>query len=61
MGEHASRVVSFFSTVRTFGTAADVTLAEPAIEAFFPADEETDEFRARRVGRVLAQQQSSRS
>jgi transcriptional regulator with XRE-family HTH domain len=33
--------LSFFSTVTTFGTAADVTLAELTIEAFYPADEET--------------------
>jgi transcriptional regulator with XRE-family HTH domain len=33
--------LSFFSTVTTFGTAADVTLAELAVEAFYPADAET--------------------
>ena len=33
----------FFSTVATFGTAIDVTLAELSIEAFFPADAETAE------------------
>jgi MmyB-like transcription regulator ligand binding domain len=33
--------LSFFSTVTTFGTAVDVTLAELSIEAFFPADAET--------------------
>jgi len=38
---YGNRVLSFFSTVTTFGTAADVTLAELAIEAFFPADDET--------------------
>jgi len=31
----------FFSTVATFGTAVDITLAELSIEAFFPADAET--------------------
>jgi hypothetical protein len=31
----------FFSTIATFGTALDVTLAELAIESFFPADAET--------------------
>jgi hypothetical protein len=31
----------FFSTITTFGTPADVTLAELAIEAFYPADDET--------------------
>jgi transcriptional regulator with XRE-family HTH domain len=35
------RELSFFSTIATFGTAVDITLAELAIEAFFPADEKT--------------------
>jgi transcriptional regulator with XRE-family HTH domain len=30
--------LSFFSTVSTFGTALDITVAELSIEAFFPAD-----------------------
>jgi transcriptional regulator with XRE-family HTH domain len=30
-----------FSTIATFGTAIDITVAELAIEAFFPADAET--------------------
>src|SRR3954471_6243874 len=33
--------LSFFSTIARFGTALDVTVAELAIESFFPADEET--------------------
>lgn len=33
--------LSFFSTVATFGTALDITLAELSIESFFPADERT--------------------
>jgi transcriptional regulator with XRE-family HTH domain len=33
--------LSFFSTVATFGTAVDVTVAELSIESFFPADERT--------------------
>jgi transcriptional regulator with XRE-family HTH domain len=33
--------LSFFSTLATFGTALDVTVAELSIEAFFPADEQT--------------------
>lgn len=33
--------LSFFSTVTTFGTAADVTLSELTVEAFYPADPET--------------------
>jgi transcriptional regulator with XRE-family HTH domain len=36
--------LSFFSTVATFGTAVDITLAELAIEAFFPADEATSAY-----------------
>jgi transcriptional regulator with XRE-family HTH domain len=38
---HGEGRLSFFSTVTTFGTAADVTLAELSVEAFYPADEET--------------------
>ncbi len=34
-------VLSFFSTIATFGTPADITLDELAIEAFFPADDTT--------------------
>jgi transcriptional regulator with XRE-family HTH domain len=30
--------LSFFSTLATFGTAVDITIAELAIESFFPAD-----------------------
>jgi transcriptional regulator with XRE-family HTH domain len=33
--------LSFFSTVATFGTAVDITVAELAIESFFPADDAT--------------------
>ena len=35
------RELAFFSTVTTFGTPLDVTVAELAIESFFPADPET--------------------
>jgi transcriptional regulator with XRE-family HTH domain len=38
---HGSGELTFFSTVTTFGTPLDVTLAELAIEAFFPADAAT--------------------
>jgi transcriptional regulator with XRE-family HTH domain len=38
------RELSFFSTVTTFGTAVDITVAELAIESFFPADKATAEF-----------------
>jgi transcriptional regulator with XRE-family HTH domain len=34
--------LSFFSTLATFGTALDITLAELAIESFFPADDATE-------------------
>jgi transcriptional regulator with XRE-family HTH domain len=33
--------LSFFSTIATFGTALDITLAEVAIEAFYPANART--------------------
>jgi hypothetical protein len=33
--------LSFFSTLATFGTALDITIAELSIESFFPADETT--------------------
>jgi transcriptional regulator with XRE-family HTH domain len=35
------RELRFFSTIATFGTALDITVAELAIESFFPADEAT--------------------
>src|SRR3954452_6085146 len=35
--------LAFFSTVATFGTAVDITVAELAIESFFPADATTAE------------------
>ena len=34
-------LLSFFTTIARFGTAADVTLAELSSESFFPADEAT--------------------
>jgi transcriptional regulator with XRE-family HTH domain len=37
------RVLSFLSTTAVFGTPLDVTLAELAIESFYPADEATAE------------------
>jgi transcriptional regulator with XRE-family HTH domain len=33
--------LAFFSTLSTFGTAVDITLAELAIEAFYPANADT--------------------
>lgn len=35
------RLLTFLSTVTTFGTALDLTAAELSIEAFLPADEQT--------------------
>jgi transcriptional regulator with XRE-family HTH domain len=43
---HGDRELVFFSTIATFGTAVDITLAELAIEAFFPADEATSAYLA---------------
>ncbi|GLZ37364.1 helix-turn-helix transcriptional regulator [Actinokineospora sp. NBRC 105648] len=37
----AGAELSFFGTVTTFGTPLDITVAELAIESFFPADEAT--------------------
>jgi transcriptional regulator with XRE-family HTH domain len=37
----ADGVLSFFSTTTVFGTPVDITLAELAIESFYPADEWT--------------------
>jgi transcriptional regulator with XRE-family HTH domain len=38
------RELAFFSTIATFGTAVDITLAELSIEAFFPADQQTADY-----------------
>jgi transcriptional regulator with XRE-family HTH domain len=38
---HNGALLSFISTVTTFGTALDVTVSELSIEAFFPADAAT--------------------
>jgi hypothetical protein len=48
MIEMDGTVLSLFTTITTFGTPLDITTAELAIEAFFPADDVTDRwFRAR--------------
>ncbi|GAA5051976.1 helix-turn-helix domain-containing protein [Nocardia callitridis] len=39
--EHAGRELSFLSVTTVFGTPMNVTVAELAIESFFPADEDT--------------------
>ena len=41
--EHDGAELSFFSTVASFGTAMDITVAELSIESFFPADDATAE------------------
>ncbi|HEX5505796.1 MAG TPA: helix-turn-helix transcriptional regulator [Thermomicrobiales bacterium] len=38
---HGDRELAFFSTVATFGTPLDITVADLAIESFFPADTAT--------------------
>jgi transcriptional regulator with XRE-family HTH domain len=38
---HSRGMLSFFTTLATFGTAADVTVSELTVECFFPADEAT--------------------
>ncbi|OIJ67851.1 helix-turn-helix domain-containing protein [Streptomyces mangrovisoli] len=39
--EHAGRVLSFISSIATFNTPMDVTVAELAVETFLPADPAT--------------------
>ena len=46
----AGTELSFFSTLASFGTALDITLAELSIEAFFPADDATREALRARFG-----------
>jgi hypothetical protein len=38
---YGHQVLTFFSTVATFGTVLDITVAELSIETFFPADSAT--------------------
>lgn len=45
----------FYSTVSTFGTPLDITIAELAIESFFPADSQTAEVLRGVDWRALAQ------
>jgi transcriptional regulator with XRE-family HTH domain len=46
--------LTLFSTVTTFGTARDLTLAELTLESFFPADIKTAAILARGVAEVAA-------
>jgi transcriptional regulator with XRE-family HTH domain len=41
---HNGTALAFLSVVATFGTPADITVAELSIESFFPADDATAEF-----------------
>jgi transcriptional regulator with XRE-family HTH domain len=42
--------LSFFTTITTFGAAWDITLAEIALESYFPADDHTRRFMTGRGG-----------
>jgi transcriptional regulator with XRE-family HTH domain len=52
-------VLSFFSTTTVFGTPLDITLAELAIESFFPADPQTAETLTRIASQSASQPQPS--
>ncbi|WP_206788200.1 helix-turn-helix domain-containing protein [Amycolatopsis sp. MtRt-6] len=49
---HDGTDLTFFSTVATFGTPLDVTVAELVIESFFPADSATAAYLRERAARV---------
>ena len=49
---HDGNDLTFFSTVATFGTPLDVTVAELVIESFFPADPATATYLRERAPRV---------
>jgi transcriptional regulator with XRE-family HTH domain len=53
-GDDGGPLLSFFSTVATFGTARDVTVEELAIESFFPADAHTAEVLRARWGQTTS-------
>ncbi len=42
--------LAFVSTISTFGTSVDITLAELSIEAFYPANAETANLLLRKIG-----------
>ena len=50
--------LAFLSTIATFGTAIDVTVAELSIESFFPADAQTGEILRRAVPATAARPRS---
>lgn len=50
---HPHGDLALFATIATFGAPQDITLAELAIETFFPADDRTEELlRGSRTGRI---------
>jgi transcriptional regulator with XRE-family HTH domain len=51
---HREGELAFFSTIATFGTPLDVTVAELMIEAFFPADAATGELLRRASAALTA-------
>ncbi|MGI5438917.1 helix-turn-helix domain-containing protein [Streptomyces shenzhenensis] len=48
--EHEGRVLSFVSSIATFNTPMDVTVAELAVETFLPADPATAKYLRSQVG-----------
>ncbi len=50
-------VLSFISTTMVFGTPVDITLSELALEAFYPADDET----AQKLREIAGAQSNARS
>jgi transcriptional regulator with XRE-family HTH domain len=50
---HDGGELAFFSTIATFGTPLDITIAELAIESFFPADQTTAEVLREQAGVVI--------
>jgi transcriptional regulator with XRE-family HTH domain len=53
------RELAFFSTVSTFGTAVDITLAELSIEAFYPANAATATRLLKDIGAELSESTAS--
>jgi len=52
---HHDRELAFFSIVASFGTPIDITVAELAIESFYPADAETAAVLHERATDVMAE------
>lgn len=50
--EHGGQVLTFLSSISTFNTPMDVTVAELAIETFLPADPATAKYLMSAVGQV---------